>query len=552
MPKLKRLLLGLGLLLVAAAAARAQDAPLAPTPTAATAGRIARIEVIPGDVFDLAKEDNPLYRVANFLHIETRPHVVRRLLLFEEGDPYDPAVLAETERELRAQPAFRAASVTSKRRPDGDWDVVVRTEDKWSIRFGAGVGLVGGVGKARLDVGDSNLLGLGKVVRFAVIERTDRSIVRGEYFDPDIMGTRHQLALTAATGDLGTQFFGSMGLPFISREAPYAYELEALRETSDIEYFDEGEVDATIERELDRIELAGALGFGPRESVKRLALEVAFERASYAAPEGDDPFSIRWPRNRDTIDVVLVPSLDRFGRFEKLERLDAYEFVEDVAVGWEISARLGEQTRIDSRGERAEALAGAGATWSHRPTGDQIIVVDALWSMRHDGDRPQAYSLEAFYHHYARLGMWQTLAWNVDFIMVEEREDLTPQLTLGEDNGLRGYEARRFAGKRRLRANLEDRIFTPIELLSFHLGFVVFADAGLVWSDGERPRLDDVKPAVGFGFRVFSPELLKRTALRLDIAFPLDPEDGPGVSVSFTAGQVFTLFGQSNELAERF
>src|SRR5260370_1618761 len=45
-----------------------------------------------------------VYRAADALHIETRESVIRKFLLFQEGDPYDPTRLEESERNLRVLP----------------------------------------------------------------------------------------------------------------------------------------------------------------------------------------------------------------------------------------------------------------------------------------------------------------------------------------------------------------------------------------------------------------------------------------------------------------
>src|SRR6202162_2810069 len=48
-----------------------------------------------------------VYRAADALHIETRESVIRKFLLFREGEPYDPARLEETERNLRVLPFLK-------------------------------------------------------------------------------------------------------------------------------------------------------------------------------------------------------------------------------------------------------------------------------------------------------------------------------------------------------------------------------------------------------------------------------------------------------------
>jgi hypothetical protein len=547
-------------LALAAGRAEAEDGPRptedGPRPPTST-GRIARIEVRTDNVFDLSQADNPLYefvfKTGNFIHFTTRPYVVRRLLLFDEGDALDPELLAETERNLRAADQFEAASVTSERRPDGDYDVLVQTRDKWSLTAGAGVGYVGGVSKGNAQVSESNLLGLGKEVEVDFAAQTGQETGHASYLDPDIMGTRLQLALDGSLSSLGTLVSGSFGRPFYARLTPYAFSVGASRERADVQYFERGDVAATVREAVDRVEGSAGLGFGPYDSVKRISIAAAAESASFGAPTGADPLGFRWPRSRTIVDVALRPSINQFDVFEKWQRLDADRIVEDVPTGWRADATLGEQTRSDVLGMRPEALLGAHATWVARPLENDIFVFEAAWFMRHDGVRPQRQQVSSFLHNYLQLP-WNTLATTVSFVGLLENEDLEPQLTLGEDSGLRGYPARFFTGTRRLLAHVEDRIFTPVNLLTFYLGFVAFADAGLVWDDAHGPRVADVRPSVGFGVRVFSAELLKTSVGRLDVAFPLDRRGGGirGVSVSISTGQVFTLFGEEAELAPPF
>ena len=51
------------------------------------------------DIFD-PNEKSWFARLANKLHFQTQPAVIRRELLFEVGKPYDSALVAESERLL--------------------------------------------------------------------------------------------------------------------------------------------------------------------------------------------------------------------------------------------------------------------------------------------------------------------------------------------------------------------------------------------------------------------------------------------------------------------
>src|SRR5512134_1756517 len=84
-----RLLVCLAVLAGAAGWARAQQVERVPTfaELEAAGARIGEIRVVTGDIFDLddPRENNFLFRLANKLHITTRPDVIRRSLLFETG-----------------------------------------------------------------------------------------------------------------------------------------------------------------------------------------------------------------------------------------------------------------------------------------------------------------------------------------------------------------------------------------------------------------------------------------------------------------------------------
>ncbi|MFN7973258.1 MAG: hypothetical protein U0166_13085 [Acidobacteriota bacterium] len=78
------------------------DVP-SPDELEAAGARIGSIGIERVDVFDRSQkgENHFLGRLTNVLHIETRDGVVRRELLFHEGDLFRQALLDETARNIR-------------------------------------------------------------------------------------------------------------------------------------------------------------------------------------------------------------------------------------------------------------------------------------------------------------------------------------------------------------------------------------------------------------------------------------------------------------------
>ena len=65
---------------------------------------VGAVLITSNNIFDLddPDEDRAAWRLANKLHVTTRPEVVRQQLLFEPGEPYSKQAVEESERILRS------------------------------------------------------------------------------------------------------------------------------------------------------------------------------------------------------------------------------------------------------------------------------------------------------------------------------------------------------------------------------------------------------------------------------------------------------------------
>ena len=171
-----RLAMGLGAALLVPGALRAQAAPAGPV--------IDTIIIETGEPFDAeAAASSGVFRTMNAIHVTTRPWVIRRELLFRAGEPLDPRLVEETERNLRTLGIFSDVAIDTVR-VDGRLAVVVRTQDGWSptpkISFSAATD---GTVTTTLGVTDANVLGTGNYLYAAYRKDVDRSglDLRGEF-----------------------------------------------------------------------------------------------------------------------------------------------------------------------------------------------------------------------------------------------------------------------------------------------------------------------------------------------------------------------------------
>jgi surface antigen Omp85-like protein/surface antigen-like variable number repeat protein len=546
-----------GALLLAAARAQQGVEPPASKP-AAPEWRVGKIRIETQDVFrEVEAAENILFEAANFLHYTTREEVVARevAVLVKEGDVYVPARAEELERNLRRLGFIAEARVEPVFQPDGTVDLHVRTRDQFTLRAGASGASFAGSESGRASIGEDNLFGWGKTLSF--LYQVTPDVAGGElrYEDFQFLGTRAVFSTSLRSTDEGESLEGSLVRPFDTLATPWSYGVRAGHVEDEAEFFEAGEDVARVPRKLDYENLFLTRGLGPPQSRRLFGVSLLHERTAFGAPQGTVGDVIEVPGEIDSWRIGPTVSFRDIPVYRKRTFLDALGFVEDISTGSSIQFLPGFRWRAEKGTETTlEAVADAEAFWVMEPWGTSISVLRLEASGRNGEGGGRAWSAGGFLHHYETGLPGQTIAINLSADFVWEGEDLPVQLKLGEESGLRGYEARALAGTKRARFNVEDRIPTPLELWSFRLGLVAFFDAGTVWDRGESFEWSEVKKSLGVGFRLGSVPFLGRNVVRLDLAYPLDDVEGTsgGLTVTLTSGQAFTLFRNPEGLSKDF
>ena len=142
---------------------------------------------------------NVLFRIANAIRFTTRTNVVRRELLFRQGEVYDSAIVAESERNLRAFGIFQDAVIDSST-VDGKLVVTVRTFDGWSTQFNVNGGFTAGTFTWSVVLAEQNFGGTATRVDVSYRKEPDRTATR--------IGTR--LRRVFASSIAATGFYESL------------------------------------------------------------------------------------------------------------------------------------------------------------------------------------------------------------------------------------------------------------------------------------------------------------------------------------------------------
>jgi hypothetical protein len=510
---------------------------------------VSRIYIQAGDVIppwsDEARTTNPAeriaYHAANWIHISTRPGVVRRELLFAVGDSLDSLKVAETERTLRAYQFINESEIAVTPVSPGSVAVHVRTSDNFSLA--PSFVLEGGGGSREVGVllREHNFLGLGKHLGFQYTNKTEETIWVLEYTDPRLLGSRWRLANylrhtsrgNTVTVDLLRPYFsiftrGSAG----GRVSWYEGNYWVYRSGVAVADFPHRANSANIW-------LSTRLNGDPHRRYRlRAQLDIFSEKFEDPPPEYGISMTDRgWAKSTITLSREIILG------YSKMRNLDDYGIVEDVRRGWTAGIRGGVGHPWKPT-DKTYAFSGLTGQWSG-VLGPSATVISTsadmeFWSDGGEGRRVYSnFKTSAFLHTYFQGLPYQTIALNVNW---KGGWDVDPpyDIYLGGRTGLRGYNAYQFAGTRRLLVNLEDRIYTPVKIAVLGIGLVAFADAGYAWPRGRNVSLRDLHTDVGFGIRVFNTRGSATRVSRMDFAWRLRGQRG--FVVSFGGEQTFTLF----------
>ena len=504
---------------------------------------IGRIVVNTLDVFAPEEVKSFLNRGANALHVVTAESTVRRLLIFDEGDAYSPAILAEAERSLRALGLFRSVSIVAGEAHDGVVDVQVNTQDAWTVQIGLSAGSGGGAMQGGIAVGEKNVLGLATQLRFAFAKDQDRTYRSVELVTPNFFlpfTTAH--AFYANNSD-GSERILEVVRPFYSTAAPWSAQLAyADTRRDEFTYQEGGAVLSTFGADHFRFLAAYGVALSAGEgNASRLSIGLDLREDRFRASSTGEAPGEALPGDR-RFRYVFLQYETLHSDFLKWNYVNHDERYEDIGVGPRALFRLGISPAafgvVETTGMVGLEL-GAG----FRVGASGFVQARVAWDSRVGPELENSIaSANILYVRRFETAPRQTFVaqlsglrgWNLDGDV---------QIFADASSGLRAYHLRAFEGDTRIILNLEHRIFSGTQWFGLiSPGLAVFFDAGLVGGGPTQSlRLPNVKMDAGLGLRLAMTWAPVMNVFRIDAgyAFQRDPTGHKGWLISFSTGQAF-------------
>ncbi len=485
---------------------------------------IGRVDIDIRNIFDQSdpRETSGLFRLANHLHLRTKPAAIKAQLLFASGDKYSARVLAETERSLRLLTYVYDAHVVPVHYADGRVDVRVITKDVWTLSPGISFGRAGGSNNTSFNLQDSNFLGWGKSVQLSRSSTVDRTSNTAAWADPNVLGSHWTAGATYADSSDGTTRSLQVARPFYSLEAPWSVKLSGLAFDRTVSRYNRGNIVDQLQDDQDFYELSGGLSSGLVDGwTKRLTFGMRYDRNVFVPPPVSASPARILPPDR-TLSYPFVGFDVLQDDFEKVGDLNQIGRTEDLYLGTEVTGSVGLSNGALGANRNALMLAATAVKGYELPLRQQLFLSGDFTS-RIEAGHARNLIADAGAKYYWR--------WREDCLLyaalsatVTDSLDPDAQLLLGGDNGLRGYPLRYESGTSRAVFTVEQRVFTdwyPFRLV--RVGAAVFGDVGRTWGSGVVGNSDPgLLRDVGFGLRLGNTRTGLGNVLHVDLAFPLN------------------------------
>ena len=493
-----------------------------------------------------SEEDGDLLEWFNKLHVTSKPEVIRRDVLLESGDAWNPEDARETERNLReaTYPVLALAVVLPLETDDPETvDVLVVTRDLWSLRPSMNFEYQNGtLASLFLSVSENNLLGRHKSPGVFFDMDLGSFGFGPRFYDPNVFGSHVRFFSRgrAIFGRRDGEFEGSRSLtqvvyPLWNLERTWGGDLtvshsdEVVRQFrgTDLLGYDNPATPATesapYKYRLRDFRSDAHLRYGTGQQVEhRLSVGYRFGlRNAELTPDFPTDGTLREGFRDDVLPPPERNSGPVFGyslfvpKWRTYRNIESFELSEEKRLGPYVRAEI--SPVLEALGS-LETFVGGSAT-----VGGRVDLWESGFALA-EGSASTRLQRGAWIDNLL-TGLVQVAsppAFGVLRMVVRSRADRLIDdtqnriLFAGGRTGLRGYRIGAFAGDTRLVTNVEVRTM-PMSVWTTRLGAVAFWDFGHA---ADTPRDLALRHDVGFGLRLLVPQA-NTLPLRADWAFPL-------------------------------
>lgn len=464
---------------------------------------------------------NRTEKLLNRTHVNSNENIIRKYLLFHEGDTLSPVLLSDNERLLRNLNYIDDARIIINPANNDSVDIRVITKDIYSI--GARAELKG-LSKGMVSVYDENIFGTGQEFGIEIPWNSvypDSPGFGANYRINNIMSTFSNLDFYFNNG-LGRQTYGfNLSRDLVSYSTKYAGGI-AIRRMSIYKDLELPIEPVPVKYTLQDYWLQRSFLL-QKESVSRIVLGARYTNNNVF----NHPLILPETYYNLQKYKLLLGSISYSDRkYQKANLIYSYGRAEDIPFGGLINLIIGiENNEFKKRTYLGGSLAGGGTLGR---LGYLQSSADIGAFLRSKKTEQGVFSLKTrFISGLYHLGNHMIRNFiSVDYTRGFDRYK-DEKLYFQRKNGFSGFRNDSIGNAQRLVLGIESVLFSPLDFYGFRLAAYFFADAGALYGLNEGIASSTFLTSVGVGLRIRNDNLILNT---FQIRFGFYPNP-PGYSV---------------------
>ncbi len=492
---------------------------------------IQRLNVFGADINN-PTSNNPkkIENILNKTHFNTNENIIRKNLLFSEGDKISPLVLSDNERILRQLPYIDDARILVVPISDEEADIVVFTKDVYSL---GGSYTYEGLNKGNVSIFDKNIFGMGHEFGLEMPfdnKSSDSPGFGAHYLEDNIAKSFINLKVYFLNG-LGEKTFGfDLSRKLISSTTKYSGGI-SIRMMYTSEDLDTLPVPAPLKYNLQDYWLLRSFLIN-KESVSRIILGVRYTNNNVF----DHPFILPESyHNLQRYMIYLGSAALSIQKYTKTNLIYSYGRTEDIPYGALFKITAGRE--FNEFKQRTYVGGEVSFSKSSRALGYFYTYTGLSTYLNKNQTEQGVLSLGInYFSNLIYLGRSRIRNF-VYFNYIRGFGRYSNEfLKFVTDNGFSGFKNDSVNGTQRLSVSLESVLFSPVNLYGFRFAFFGFTDLSFLSGTNEILGRGYSLSSIGLGIRIRNDNMIFNT-LQVRIGYFPNPPSYSTISPVTVSGE---------------
>jgi hypothetical protein len=484
--------------------------------------KIKSIEIIKMDVFGTninnpaQVNSNKSNNLLNKTHFNTLDRIIRKNILFSEGDTLSPLTLSDNERILRELPYIDDARIMVVPISETEVNVLVITKDVYSL--GAQYDY-GGLNQGVMSVFEKNILGTGHEFGIKIpfdAHKPDSPGIGANYAINNLLRSFININIDYLNG-LGTTTYGvNISRNFVSATTKYAGGIQ-VRQMYTTTNLDTMVVPAPLKYNLQDYWIARSFLIN-KESVSRIIIGGRYLNNNVFKKPDIQPNTYY---SLQRYQLYLASAALSVQKFYKANLIYGYGRTEDIPYGGLVRITAGREFNEFKVRTYLGSDVSAGRSF---PEIGYIYGSLAVGSFFNGSEREQGifYARMNYFSNLLPFGRFRSR----NFVTIDYSRGIgrytDEHLIFIETNGFSGFKNDSIYGTQRFTASLESVLFSPSNYHGFRFAFFGFSDLGFLYNSGQVLGKGVTLLSLGLGLRIRNDNFLFNT-LQIRLAYFPNP-----------------------------